>query len=359
MNYDSGDRLRAAANLIAEATLARDYARRPSLLDRYGEAGRRNYRQDIIYNVEALAAALDTDDAGMFLRYVGWLKVVLIRRGVALDDIAESLRCMGSALLDAATPHPMAASYVEAAQQQLETMPDAVASYLGTSSEEHLVARRCLDALLRLDAAAVRETLEAALAANLPLTRIYSGVLPPLMREIGRLWQMNEIGVALEHYCSAAMQSILSGFYSRVFGAARHSDRSLMVTCVEGEQHEIGARTLADVFELNGWRTSFLGANLPARELVTLIRKSNYQPDLIALSATMPAHLTRLTSTIAAIRDGRTSRLWWRLSVHDSPGLVTKMAADGYAADAEAALAIADGLMARRGHPHRAHLSRP
>lgn len=353
LNYDSGDRLRAAADLIAEATLARDYARRPSLLDRYGEEGRRRYGQDILYNVEALAAALDADDAGMFLRYIGWLKVVLIRRGVALDDIAESLRCMESALLEAANPQPIAASYVEAAHRQLESMPDAVTSFLGTSNEEHLVARRCLEALLRLDAAAARETLEAALAAGLPLERIYSGVLPLLMREIGRLWQMNEIGVALEHYCSAAMQSILSGFYGRVFGAARHSGRSLLVTCVEGEQHEIGARTLADVFELNGWRTNFLGANLPARELVILIGKSNYRPDLIALSATMPAHLTRLTSTIAAIRDGSNLPIMvGGYLFQQSPGLVTRMAVDGYAGDAQAALAIADGLLAHRGHPH-------
>ena len=77
----------------------------------------------------------------------------------------------------------------------------------------------------------------------------------------------------------------------------------MFVACVAGEQHELGGRTLADVFELNGWRTSFLGANLPARELVALMQQAERPPDLIALSATMPAHLKQLASTIESIRD--------------------------------------------------------
>jgi len=346
LKFEAGDRLRAAADRIAEATLARDYARRPSLLDRYGEQGRTRYREDILYNVAALSAAVDADDVGMFLRYVGWLKIVLMRRGVACEDIAESLRLMGSALAEAPSDLSIGASYLQAAQAQLDAMPDAVASFVGGATEEHLVARRCIEALLRLDAAAARESMEKALAAGMLLARIYSGVLPPLMREVGRLWQMNEISVAHEHYCSAAVQSILSGFYGRLFGATPNRGRSILIACVEGEQHEIGARTVADVFELSGWRTSFFGANLPPGELVTLMKKADYTPDLIALSATMPAHITKLASTIAAIRDGSNVPIMvGGYLFHESPRLAARLGADGCADDAEAAVAIANGLL--------------
>ena len=70
-----------------------------------------------------------------------------------------------------------------------------------------------------------REVLENALAAGMALERIYTGILPPLMREVGRLWQMNKISVSHEHYCSAAVQSIVGGFYGRLFGAAAQSGR--------------------------------------------------------------------------------------------------------------------------------------
>jgi hypothetical protein len=98
LRFESGDRLRAAANAIAEATLARDYAQRPFLLDRYGESGRTKCRQDVLYNVAALSSAVDADDPGVFLRHVAWLKIVLVTRGIAADDITESLRCIASAL---------------------------------------------------------------------------------------------------------------------------------------------------------------------------------------------------------------------------------------------------------------------
>jgi MerR family transcriptional regulator, light-induced transcriptional regulator len=348
LKFDSGNRLRAAANRIAEATLARDYAQRPLVLDRYGEDGRAKYHQDILHDVAALAAGLDADDAGIFLRYVAWLKILLIHRGVAQEDIAASLRCMAFVLTaDAASGQTIAASHLQKALAQLDSMPEAAANFLGGSSEEHAVARHCMDALMLLDAATARETLENAIAAGMPLAQIYTGVLPPLMREIGRRWQMNEISVAHEHYCSAAVQSILGGFYGFLFGAAIPSGHSMLVACVEGEQHELGARTLADLFELNGWRTSFMGANLPARELVRMIEQAWRAPDLVALSATMPEHLPQLASTIAAIRDGSNVPIMvGGYLFNGSLELAARLGADGCAEDAEAALAIANELVA-------------
>ena len=80
MNFELGDRLRASASVIAQAAIERDYACRPLLLDRYGEDGRSRYREDMLYNLTALAAAVDADDSRMFLRYIAWLKIVLVTR---------------------------------------------------------------------------------------------------------------------------------------------------------------------------------------------------------------------------------------------------------------------------------------
>ncbi len=57
----------------------------PSCSTRYGEGGRARYREDIQYNVAALSAAVDADDEGMFLPYIGWLKIVLVCRGVVAE----------------------------------------------------------------------------------------------------------------------------------------------------------------------------------------------------------------------------------------------------------------------------------
>ncbi len=348
LNFEAGNRLRAAANRITEATLAYDYAQRPYLADRYGEYGKMRYRQDVLYNLAALAAALDAREERMFLNYVAWLKIVLLHRGVGPDDIGESLRCMKLAIeADGPRDHFLAISLLDSALQQLDSMPERVASYLAKPSEEHALARGFLEALLCLDTGVAREMVESALDSGMPLMQVYTEVIPPMMREIGRLWQRNEISVAHEHFCSAAVESIVSGFYRRIMSSRPPRERSMMVVCVEGEQHELGARVLADVFELNGWRTSFLGANLPQRDLVTLMKEA--RPDLVALSAAMPTHLAKLASTIDAIRDASHIPIMVGGYLFDgSPDLAEQLGADGHAADAASALGVAETLVGRQ-----------
>ena len=52
-----------------------------------------------------------------------------------------------------------------------------------------------------------------------------------------------------------------------------------MISCIDKEFHEIGARMAADVFELNGWNTYFLGASMPTREIVKFIEVK--KPDVV------------------------------------------------------------------------------
>ena len=347
LNMEAGDRLRITANLIAEDALARAYLRRPSLFDRYGEEGKAKYRHDIQSNLAALAAAVDANEPGIFVRYVEWLKVLLVSRGISSTEIEECLCCMAQALTnDAGSDHSFAVACLKKALEQVPSMPTAVASALQPSSEEHIVAQRCLEELLRLDAAAGRQILGEAIEAGMPLTRIYTGVIPPLMSEVGRLWQMNKISIAHEHYCSAAVQSILGAFNGRLFSNGTDRKRSMLIACVEDDRHELGARTVADIFQLNGWRTSFFGANLPARELISLIDKVRPKPDLIALSATMPTHLAQLESTVSIIRDSSNIPIIVGGHLfHENPGLAERLDADGDADDAEAALSLADTLV--------------
>jgi len=50
---------------------------------------------------------------------------------------------------------------------------------------------------------------------------VYLNVFQRSQHEIGRLWQMNQITVAQEHYCTAATQWIMVQLYPYVFGTER------------------------------------------------------------------------------------------------------------------------------------------
>jgi methanogenic corrinoid protein MtbC1 len=72
-----------------------------------------------------------------------------------------------------------------------------------------------------------------------------------------------------------------------------------VVAATANEHHQLGAKMVADLFELNGWRGYFLGANTPQRDLLDLIQEKH--PDVVALSLTLYFNLDSLLQTAAAI----------------------------------------------------------
>lgn len=97
----SAGALAAAALLENREAVARSvtgllYAEMPWLLDRYGERGRQKCLQDMRYNVEHLAPAVELQDPAMFARYAAWCDGVLRSRGVSTGELARSLVLMES-----------------------------------------------------------------------------------------------------------------------------------------------------------------------------------------------------------------------------------------------------------------------
>ncbi|MDD4138379.1 MAG: cobalamin B12-binding domain-containing protein, partial [Methanoregula sp.] len=91
--------------------------------------------------------------------------------------------------------------------------------------------------------------------------------------------------------------------YDRMMKESRKQNRkgrSLVATCVSDELHDVGIRMVADFFEMDGWDTQYLGANVPAASIVAMIRDRH--ADAIAISSTMPYHIPRVYELIRAIR---------------------------------------------------------
>ncbi|HEV3048709.1 MAG TPA: hypothetical protein VGX50_00270 [Longimicrobium sp.] len=93
--------LAAAALLENKEAVARSvtgllYAEMPWLIDRYGERGRQKCLQDMRYNLEHLAPAVELEDPAMFARYAAWCDGVLRSRGVSTEELARSFVLMES-----------------------------------------------------------------------------------------------------------------------------------------------------------------------------------------------------------------------------------------------------------------------
>ncbi|HEY0995596.1 MAG TPA: B12-binding domain-containing protein [Gemmatimonadaceae bacterium] len=157
-----------------------------------------------------------------------------------------------------------------------------------------------LDALRRGDRRAAFRATDEALDAGTELRALYLDVVQPAMREIGRLWQENQISVAEEHLATAITQSAMGRIFERVFTWRDRRTPRLIAACASEERHQIGLRMLCDLLELDGWETTYLGASVPIEDLAALVQRQ--EPDAVALSATIAPHIPRVREAVAAIR---------------------------------------------------------
>ena len=119
------------------------------------------------------------------------------------------------------------------------------------------------------------------------------------MYEVGKLWELHKISVATEHLATALTESILSELYSYII-ANKKNNFSIIASCVEEEEHQVGIKMVCDVFESNGWNSYFLGATTPTKDLISFAHIIN--PTLFALSLSIFYHLPTLEQMIQLIR---------------------------------------------------------
>lgn len=216
-----------------------------------------------------------------------------------------------------------------------ESLPlaEAAAEYLGL--------------LLRADRMAASRLVLDLVGGGAPVRDVYLNIFQASQYELGRLWQLSRVSVAQEHYCTAATQLIMAQLYPHVFGGERNG-RRLVAACVGGELHELGVRMVADFFEMAGWDAYYLGANCPLECVLAALR--DHQADVLALSATLAGHVPALAELIRIARDSEAGKRvkilagGWPFLL--DPELWRKVGADGWARDAEEAVALAETLCA-------------
>ncbi len=330
---------------LAEAIVELQYARQPKIWPSYGNPGREKSIRDAGYHLLYLAEALQANDEALFTEYLAWVKSLFKSLNFSENVLPTSLDCTRQALSATFAPQEIQAALrlIEIGEQSLaQPLPDST-SYLGP---QDLLAHQFLDFLLggnRQNAS--RLILETVQSGKMTVQEIYLNIFQKTQREIGRLWQTNQISVAQEHFCSAATQMIMSQLYPYIFNGAR-KDRRLVMACVGGELHEIGARMVADFFEMQGWDTYFLGANTPPDSILKTAQERN--ADILGLSVTMTFHIETARSIIETLRRSANNktRVWvGGYPFNLSPQLWQNIGADGYAPDAESALQLSQGFV--------------
>lgn len=127
----------------------------------------------------------------------------------------------------------------------------------------------------------------------------YTKIVKHSMYEIGLLWEEGLISVAQEHLATSIVMRIMSFLYMN-FNFIENTKGIAIVTASFNEYHEVGARMISDLLELDGWNITYLGANIPNEEFMKIIYEE--KPDFISISVTMSFNINSAKKLISQIR---------------------------------------------------------
>ena len=135
---------------------------------------------------------------------------------------------------------------------------------------------------------------------NQSIIVLYEEIFKKSLYRIGEMWEYNKISVAVEHMATAITEGIMNELFPEIMSLER-VDKKIVISCVENEEHQVGGKMVADIFEKNSWDTHYLGANTPMNELLSFC--DLVKPDLICLSLSVYENVQFLLKEIAGIRE--------------------------------------------------------
>jgi methanogenic corrinoid protein MtbC1 len=330
---------------LAREIVDRHWKLKPALEQLYGEKGRARCLEDARYHLKYLSEAVGAEEPALFVHYVTWAKTMLLARNIPVEDLVANLEVMLD-VLRKELPLSMQTSAVAYAKSALGSLALANdnSSFLDPGQPLAELADQYLSALLRYDRRSASALILRAVENKVSIKEVYCHVFERCQYEIGRLWQSNIVSIAQEHYCTASTQLVMSQLYTYIFRSDRTSRGTIVAACVSGELHEIGARMLCDLLELEGWNTIYLGANVPAAGIVDVLRDNH--SNILAVSASMTFHLPAVREVIAAVRlaSPETKILVGGYAFKIAPNLWRDVGADYWTKDATDAISLIGGL---------------
>ena len=162
------------------------------------------------------------------------------------------------------------------------------------------VRERFSEAVVLGDSGRAHDLIEQALSKGASHAGIYLDVLSPSQIRLGEMWHEGSINVAQEHLATTITMEIMD-YLRQGMKPQKGLGLRVVVTPVDGDQHTIGARMIADFLAMDGWEVFFLGNGTPAKDIAEFVRQRN--ADLVALSSTLPEFLSNAATAAKTIRE--------------------------------------------------------
>ncbi|KAB2909303.1 MAG: cobalamin-dependent protein [Ignavibacteriales bacterium] len=155
-----------------------------------------------------------------------------------------------------------------------------------------------LNSLVLGDKHRCREIFVSLANEGCELEDIYINLIQRALYKIGRMWENGEISIAEEHIASNISEYLVDISLS-YFETAPPCGRSIIITGIDKDFHDIGARMVTNLFELHGWSTRFLGGNTPKKDVLNMIK--HLKPNLVGITYCMYINFLRFIEMLDEI----------------------------------------------------------
>lgn len=152
---------------------------------------------------------------------------------------------------------------------------------------------RILEAAQQFRAGDCEQVLTLAIA-SLPPPQLIMDVLTPLLREVGERWHRGEFAIAQERLVSTAVRRHIGLVLDTYDRSARGA--GIVFATLPGERHELGLLMSALTCASRGFRTHYLGADVPAEEIARFARAVN--ASAVAVSVVLLEQLPTLAQQL-------------------------------------------------------------
>ena len=171
----------------------------------------------------------------------------------------------------------------EIAKLGADALKDLVGHGLPRDLERRDLAASVLDESLTateaFDSVALEQTLKRVVL-SLGAERFVDEIVGAFLREVGDRWHAGTLSPAHEHMASHVVRRVLE-WLGDAYDPGPRAPR-IVVATPAGEMHELGAMVVAAAALSEGWRTIYLGPNLPSDEIAAAAARSG--AELVALS---------------------------------------------------------------------------
>lgn len=299
------DLLKLKMDYIVEQILENQFQKNPEIKKKFTERDLEYSREDTKHNISYLLMAIEYNFPDYFSQYIHWLNIILIYRNLPTNLLSDHLFELKNVLLEIIRTQNLIdfenpiKNTIDLTIENLKKTIIEVVSYINPDLPNGKIALKYLNYLLQNDRYNAIKYLNDLVGSELTLDQLFLEIIQIVQYEIGRLWQINKISVAQEHYCTAVNQYAISTFYSKLFSLSQKKHVKIISTCATGELHEMGIRMLTELLELRGFDTYYYGANLPINDLLKSVQ--DIKPEYLLISVTMLDNIRNVKNIIDLI----------------------------------------------------------